>query len=74
MSAHIEWLDAAATNVHVFTPGQEWVGQDQHRRPVLTLAQDEIVAIEGTPDELRALAARISAASNAPHLTQVQLR
>lgn len=72
MSAHIEWLDAAATSVHVITPGQEWVGQDQHSRPVLTLANEEIVAIEGTPDDLRVLAARISTAANALHMTPVQ--
>lgn len=63
MSAHIEWLDATDTSVQVFAPGDEWVGQGQHRRPVLTLAQDDIVAIEGTPDQMRALAARIAAAA-----------
>lgn len=61
MSAHIEWLDAAATCAQVFLPGEEWVGQGEHRRPVLTLAGDDVVAIEGTPAQLRALAARITA-------------
>ena len=41
------------------------MGQGQHRRPVLTLAQDEVVAIEGTPAQLRALAARITAVASA---------
>lgn len=63
MSAHIEWLDAAHTSVDVFAPGDEWVGEGTHRRPVLTLSQDEIVAIEGTPEEIHALAARIRAAA-----------
>lgn len=63
MSAHIEWLDAAGTSVQTFAPGEEWVGQGLHRRPVLTLAQDDIVAIEGTPPQIRALAARITAAT-----------
>lgn len=63
MSVHIEWLDAAETSVEVFAPDDEWVGAGQHRRPVLILAQDEVVAIEGTPAEIRALAERISAAA-----------
>mgnify|MGYP003393911867 CR=1 FL=1 len=53
MSAHIEWLAAAETSVQVFTPGEEWVGAGQHRRPVLTLAQDDVIAFLR-----RALAAR----------------
>lgn len=61
VSTHIEWLDAAETSVSAFAPGEEWVGAGNHRRPVLTLAQDDIVAFEGTPAELRALAARITA-------------
>ena len=61
MSAHIEWLAAAETSVQVFTPGEDWVGAGQHRSPVLTLAQDDVIAIQGTPSELRALAARITA-------------
>lgn len=61
MSAHIEWLDAAATCAQVFLPGEEWVGEGEHPRPVLTLANDDVVAIEGTPAQLRALAARITA-------------
>ena len=65
MSAHIEWLAAAETSVQVFTPGEDWVGADEHRRPVLTLAQDDVIAIEGTPAELRALAARINAVATA---------
>lgn len=59
MSTHIEWLDAASTHVAVFAPGEVWAGHGQHARPVLTLAGDEVVAIEGTPDEIRALAALI---------------
>lgn len=37
------------------------MGAGEHRQPVLTLAGDEVVAIEGTPAELRTLAARITA-------------
>ena len=65
MSVHVEWLAAAETRVEVFVPGENWVGAGQHRRPVLTLAQDEVVAIEGTPAQLRALAARITAVASA---------
>lgn len=65
MSAHIEWLAAAETSVQVFTPGEDRVGAGEHRRPVLTLAGDDLVAIEGTPAELRALAARITAVASA---------
>lgn len=65
MSAHIEWLAAAETSVQVFTPGEDWVGAGEHRRAVLTLAGDDVVAIEGTPAELRALAARITAVASA---------
>lgn len=61
MSAHIEWLAARETSVQVFTPGEDWVGAGEHRQPVLTLAGDDVVAIQGTPAELRALAARITA-------------
>lgn len=61
MSGHIEWLAAATTSVQVFLPGEEWVGEGEHRRPVLTLAGDDVVALEGTPAQLRALAARITA-------------
>ena len=60
MSAHIEWLSARETSLQVFTPGEDWVGAGEHRQPVLTLAGDDVVAIQGTPAELRALAARIS--------------
>ena len=56
---------AAETSVQVFTPGEDWVGAGEHRRPVLTLAQDDVIAIEGTPAELRALAARITAVATA---------
>ena len=65
MTAHIEWLAAAETSVQVFTPGEDWVGAGQHRRPVLTLAQDDVIAFQGTPAELRALAARITAVAAA---------
>lgn len=65
MSAYIEWLAAAETSVQVFTPGEDWVGAGEHRLPVLTLAQDDVIAIEGTPAELRALAARITAVATA---------
>lgn len=64
MSVHIEWLAAAETSVQVFLPGEEWAGEGEHRRPVLTLANDEVVAIEGTPAQLRALAARITAVAS----------
>ena len=64
MSAHIEWLAARETSVQVFTPGEDWVGAGAHRQPVLTLAGDDVVAIQGTPAELRALAARIRAVSS----------
>ena len=60
MSAHIEWLAARETSLQVFTPGEDWVGAGEHRQPVLTLAGDDVMAIQGTPAELRALAARIS--------------
>lgn len=60
MSAHIEWLAARETSLQVFTPGEGWVGAGEQRQPVLTLAGDDVVAIQGTPAELRALAARIS--------------
>ena len=59
MSVHVEWLAAAETRVEVFVPGENWVGAGQHRRPVLTQA------IEGTPAQLRALAARITAVASA---------
>lgn len=61
MSTHIEWLNAADTSVQVFAPGDEWVGEGMHRRPVLTLAHNEVVAIGGSPAEIQALCARISA-------------
>ena len=59
MSTHIEWLAARETSVQVFTPGEHWVGAGEHRQPVLTLAGDDVVAIQGTPAELRALAAML---------------
>lgn len=66
MSAHIEWLAARETSVQVFTPGEHWVGRGgEHRQPVLTLAGDDVVAIQGTRAELRALAARITAVATA---------
>ncbi|MGE9808986.1 hypothetical protein [Janibacter sp. G1551] len=65
MSAHIEWLAARETSVQVFTPGEDWVGAGEHRQPVLTLAGDDVIAIQGTPTELRALAARITAVTTA---------
>jgi hypothetical protein len=65
VSAHIEWLAARETSVQVFTPGEDWVGAGEHRQPVLTLAGDDVVAIQGTPAELRALAARITAVATA---------
>lgn len=65
MSAHIEWLAARETSVQVFTPGEDWVGAGEHGQPVLTLAGDDVVAIEGTAAELRALAARITAVAAA---------
>ena len=65
MSAHIEWLAARETSLQVFTPGEDWVGAGEHRQPVLTLAGDDVVAIQGTPAELRALAARITAVATA---------
>lgn len=66
MSAHIAWLAAAETSVQVFTPGEDWVGAGQHPRPVLTLAQDDVIAFQGTPAELRALP-RGSPPSPPPH-------
>lgn len=65
MSTHIEWMAAAVTSVQVFLPGEEWVGEGEHRRPVLTLAGDDVVAIEGSPAQLRALGARITAVASA---------
>lgn len=48
--------------MRVYAPGQEWAGADQQDHPVLTLfSLSEVVAIEGTPAQLRALAARITA-------------
>jgi hypothetical protein len=41
------------------------VGAGEHRQPVLTLAGDDVVAIQGTAAELRALAARITAVATA---------
>lgn len=60
MSTHVEWLAAAATRVQVYVPGEDWIGADQQRHPVLTLSHNDVVAIEGTPTQLRALAARIN--------------
>ncbi|MDN5898470.1 MAG: hypothetical protein L0H74_00195 [Brachybacterium sp.] len=61
MSVHIEWLDAAQTCAEVLTPGEDWVGAEHQQHTVLALSSDEVVAIEGTPAQLRALAARITA-------------
>jgi hypothetical protein len=66
VSAHIEWLTARETSLQVFTPGENWVGAGEHGQPVLNLAGDDVVAIQGTPAELRALAARISVVVAAP--------
>src|SRR3546814_16914862 len=65
VSAHIEWLAARETSVQVFTPGEDWVGAGEHRQPVLTLAGDDAVAIQGPPAELPALAARTTALATA---------
>jgi hypothetical protein len=65
VSAHIERLTARETSVQGFTPGEHWVGTGEHRQPVITLAGDDVVAIQGTPTELRALAARITAVTTA---------
>lgn len=60
MTVHIEWLHAAETSATVLSPGEQWVGEGMHRRPVLTLADDAVVAIEGTPAQLLELSARIA--------------
>lgn len=64
MTVRVEWMRARETRVQVFAPGDDWIGAGQHRLPVLTLAVDEVLAIEGTPAELHALAERITAAAS----------
>ncbi len=61
MTTHVEWLRAVETTVSAFAPDESGSVRGVHRQQVLTLAQDDVVAIEGTPAELRALAARITA-------------
>lgn len=65
MSANVEWLNAADTSVEAFALGEDWVGAAEQDKPVLTLSGSEVVAIEGTPAQLRALAARITAVTTA---------
>ncbi|MGH3352333.1 MAG: hypothetical protein ACRDPS_16815 [Nocardioides sp.] len=68
MSVHIEWLYARHTTAEVIAPGEDWVGADlQHPdKHILALSNDEVTAIEGTPEELHALADRIHAAIPSP--------
>lgn len=75
MSTQVEWLTAAETSVQVVTPGEEWAGGGRHRSPVIVLAKGNVIAIEGTPSELRALSARIAAvvAASASRFDAVEL-
>lgn len=61
MSTRIEWMDAADVEVAVLAPGEDWIGADDHAPDahVLTLAVDEVTAIEGSLAALLVLADRI---------------
>lgn len=63
MSVRIEWFDAKNTCAEIFAPGDDWVGAGFQGTTTyaLTLSHNEIAAIEGTPEELHALADRIRA-------------
>jgi len=71
MSVHVEWLNAAEAQVEVYEPGEEWVGAEDQSRTVLTLSNDDVVAVEGSIDSLLALAARIAAGLSA-HIERQQ--
>lgn len=57
MSQHVEWLDAAQPFVSIVpTPGEfEDSYGTPNDKPVLLLGFDDLVAIEGTKEELSAL-------------------
>jgi hypothetical protein len=63
VSTHIEWLTAADISVRGFAAGADAgpILRAGAGEAVLTLAGDDVVVIQGTPTELRALAARIAA-------------
>lgn len=63
MSVHVEWLGAHDTCAEIIAPGEDWVAAEHQNADkfVLALSTDEVVAIEGTLPQLRALAARITA-------------
>lgn len=64
MSARVEWMSASMVEANVFAPGEEWVGADAQDAGwyVLTLALDEVTAVEGTLADLRAVASRVQVA------------
>jgi hypothetical protein len=68
MTAHIEWSNAAYSRAEVYGPGSE-IGEDTVAAGHLGLLigdGDNVHVIEGTADELHAIAERITAAIAAP--------
>jgi hypothetical protein len=62
MSVHVEWLDAGACAVELHREGAEMPdGQNVDSPFAFALGGDDVVVIEGTLDELRALVVRLGA-------------
>lgn len=64
MGIRVEWMSASMVEANVFAPGEDWVGSDAQDAGwyVLTLALDEVTAVEGTLADLRAVANRVQMA------------
>lgn len=61
MGVHVEWVDAATTRVAFVPPGEvEDSYGTENDRHALVLADDDLVVIEGTPAELKALIERMT--------------
>ena len=66
MGVHVEWASAAETTVEIVRPDDDW--SDAYGQRIapgklgLALSSSDVVMIEGTPDELRALAQRVTQA------------
>lgn len=61
MGVSVEWTEATYTTAELLAPGDDWVGADDQDEDkyVLAISSDEVTAVEGTPEQLRALAHRI---------------
>ena len=67
MTTRVEWMPASEVEVEVFAPGEDWIGAEDQEPDahVLTLSLNEVTAIEGSTEDLIALAQRIRRAVTA---------